>query len=271
MKSKWFSAGILSSLTVLAFFIVAASLVTAEIPPPVSGIEISEYSDSIIRQSGTIGTYQVEIKNIGILSLYDVRLEAEKLPEGWFSSSSDPVAELGFGDIAILEYELAVPEGVSGLYAFSLITRGSYGVSTVSDIEPVVLNVLLLPEPEVGAETTTTTVPVTTTTTTTTTTAVETTTTIGITTPEGTTQPPIVYISEDLPEMIEQFKEKLKSGWSGYLCSDTAFSKFRAAVTYVRTNIKAVLTDESLVYRTAFVLFAVMLVLMVVEKLMRML
>ena len=71
--------------------------------------------------------------------------------------------------------------------------------------------------------------------------------------------------------MIEQFKEKLKSGLSGYLCPDNVFSKFRAAVTYVRTNTKAMLTDESLVYRAAFALFAVMLVLMVVEKLMRML
>ena len=71
--------------------------------------------------------------------------------------------------------------------------------------------------------------------------------------------------------MVEQFKKRLKSGLSEYLCPGAALSKFRAAVTYVRTNIKAVLTNEPLVHRIAFVLFAVMLVLMAAEKLMRML
>jgi hypothetical protein len=222
---KRFSAVFLAALTI--FLSINLVLADAEIPP-VSGIEISEYEDSLVQQAGTSGAYEVKVKNIGVLGLRNVKLESEKIPDEWFSS--DASVDLEFGETGVLQYELAVPEAASGLFAFSLIARGSYGAGIASDIQPIVLNVLVLPEP--GATT-------------------------GTTSAAETTQPPIVSISEDLPKLIEN----LKYDWPEFV-----FSKFRAGVTYVRTTAKAVLTDKALIYNAAGWLFVFMLVLAGISK-----
>lgn len=221
MMLKRFSAVFLAALTI--FLSISHVLADAEIPP-VSGIEIFEYDDSLVHQAGTSGAYEVKVKNIGVLGLRNVKLESEKIPDGWFSS--DASVDLEFGETGVLQYELTVPETASGLFAFSLIARGSYGAGIASDIQPIVLNVLVLPKP-------------------------------GATTTIQTTQPPIVSISEDLPKLIEN----LKYDWP-----ELVFSKFRAGVTYVRTTTKAVLTDKALIYNVAGWLFVGMLVLAGISK-----
>jgi len=234
MMPKKLSVGIVSFLISLTLFSAVVSAAATEIPPPVSGIEILEYEESIVQQAGTSGTYEVKVKNIGVLSLLDVNLGAEKIQEGWFSS--DDAVDLEFGEAGVLAYELKVPEGVSGLYWFSLVARGSHGVGTVSDTGPVILNIVALPEANI-----------------TTTTTLE-------TTQPLITLPPIISISENLTEFIDELKEMFKSKeLESY--SELVFSKFRAAVTYVRITTKAVLSDQLLLYKTVVVLFVVMLIL----------
>jgi hypothetical protein len=113
MMFKRFSAVFLAALTI--FLSINLVLADAEIPP-VSGIEISEYEDSLVQQAGTSGAYEVKVKNIGVLGLRNVKLESEKIPDEWFSS--DASVDLEFGETGVLQYELAVPEAASGLFAF---------------------------------------------------------------------------------------------------------------------------------------------------------
>lgn len=212
--------------TVTIFFNSAIGLASADVPPPVSGIEILEYENSIAQQAGTRSAYEVKVKNIGVLGLRDVRLEVEKIPAEWFSSNA--TLDLEFGKVGTLKYELAVPEDASGLRAFSLIAKGSYGPGVVSDIEPIVLNALALPQPTEPKITTTTTQP--------------------------TTQPPIIPISKNISDLLN------------FLNPENVFSKVRAAVTYVKTTARGVLTDDTLIYKTAAALFVVMVVLVIVRK-----
>jgi len=152
---------------------------------------------------------------------------------------------LEFGEVGVLEYELTVPAGISGLYAFPLIVRGSYGVGIVSDIKPVVLNITTLAEPEVITTTTTTEAKITET---------ETITTITTSTTASTeTTNPLVILEKpiDMPEILNP---------------EIVFSKFRAGVTRVRTTVKAILTNEMLLYKTAAVLFIAMLILAGISK-----
>lgn len=239
-KPKNLSAGVVLFLISLTLFTVVVSAAATEIPPPVSGIEIFEYRDSIVQQAGTNGTYEVKIKNIGVLSLQDIKLGAEKIQEGWFSS--DDAVDLEFGEIGVLKYELKVPESASDLDWFSLVVSGSYGAGTTSDIKPVVLNIVALPE----ASITTTTTPE--------------------TTKPVITLPPIIPILENLTETIDELKEKLKAKelWT---CPEIVFSKFRAVVTYARVTARTVLANEVLMYKTAAILFVVMLILAAGKKL----
>ncbi len=228
---------ILTLFTLFTLFTPIISSATKDVPPPIYGIEILEYDYSLNQKPGTTETYEVKIKNIGILSLRDVKLEAEKIPEDWFSS--DATIDLEFGEVGALKYELTVPVGISGLYAFPLIARGSYGVGIVSDIKPVILNATILTEPKITTTTTTTEIKTAETTTTTT----EPTTS---TTAPTELQKPISVLEILNPEIV--------------------FSKFRAAVTRVRITIKAILTNEMLLYKTAAVLFIAMLILAGLSK-----
>lgn len=233
-------ASFLITLTLFTLFTLFTPIISSaakQVPPPVYGIEILEYDYSLNQKPGTTEAYEVKIKNIGVLSLRDVKLEAEKIPEDWFSS--DASIDLEFGEVGALKYELTVPVGVSDLYAFSLIVRGSYGVDIVSDIKPVILNVTILTEPKI-----------TTTTTTIETERAETTTTTAA--PAETTTP-----STELRKPISV---------SEILNPEIVFSKFRAAVTRVRISVKAVLTNEMLLYKTATVLFIVVLILAGLSK-----
>lgn len=233
---------IIFSVALMLFSGTIALLNSAAIPvsaasadiPPVSGIEILEYENSILQEAGTISTYEVKVKNIGVLDLRDVGLDAEKIPAGWFSSNA--TLELEFGKVGVLKYELAIPEDASGMSAFSLIVKGSYGPGVVTDIAPVVLNVLVLPEPKNTA-----------------TTEVTQTTTSQPATP-ATTQPPIIPISKGVSDLLK------------FLNPENAFSKFRGAVTYVRATASGILTDETIIYKTAAALFVVVVVLVIVRK-----
>ena len=234
-------ASFLIALTLFTLFTLFTPIISSaaeQVPPPIYDIEISEYDYSLNQKPGTTETYEVKIKNIGILSLRDIKLEAEKIPEDWFLS--DDTIGLEFGEVGALEYELTVPTGISGLYAFPLIVRGSYGVGIVSDIKPVVLNITTSAEPDII--TTTTTIETETTTTITTTTTALT----GTTAAPAEVQKPI-----DMPEILNP---------------EIVFSKFRAAVTRIRTTVKAVLNNEMLLYKTAAVLFIAMLILAGISK-----
>lgn len=239
----------LTLFLVSSMFVFTINSVVAEIPPPVYGIEIFEYDDLLLHPAGTTKEYEVKVKNIGVLSLRDVKLGAEKISNNWFLS--DSIADLEFEETGVLKYKLEIPESASGLHLFSLVVQGSYGVGMVSDIEPVVLNILVSPESNITpAITTTTMIETTITETVTTTTVVETAATT-------TTQPPIVSISDYLTNLTERVKSE---------GLEIVFSKFRAAVTYVRTSAKSILTNEALVYKTAAALFVLMLILTAIRK-----
>jgi len=238
------SIGIASFLIALILFTPIISLAAKEVPPPIYDIEISEYDYSLNQNPGTTETYEVKIKNIGILSLRDIKLEIEKIPEDWFLS--DDTIGLEFGEVGTLEYELTVPAEISGLYVFPLIVRGSYGVGIVSDIKPVVLNITTLAGPNII--TTTTTIE----------TEIEaerdettTTTTEPIETTETTN--PLVILEKPI-DMLE------------ILNPEIVFSKFRAGVTRVRTTVRAILTNEMLLYKTAAMLFITILILAGISK-----
>jgi len=230
--SAWVASSAIVSFLISLMFSAIISSGATDIPPPVSGIEIVEYKDSIVQEAGTAKAYEVKVKNIGVLTLNDVRLGAEKIPEGWFSS--DDVVDLEFEEVATLKYELTVPEGVSDLYWFPLVARGSYGVATVSDTAPVIVNVAA---PEANVTTTTA--------------------------PEAQLPlipAPIISISENLTQLFDELKEMLKSKeLEDY--SEIVFSKFRAGVAYVRVTARAVLSDQLLLYKTIVVLLVVTLIL----------
>lgn len=221
----------LTLFTLFTLFTPIISVAAGQVPPPIYDIEISEYDYSVNQKPGTTETYEVKIKNIGILSLRDIKLEIEKIPEDWFLS--DDTVGLEFGEVGALKYELTVPAGISGLYAFPLIVRGSYGVGIVSDIKPVVLNITTLAEPKVITTTTT----------------IETETITTITTSTTVLTEPEKPIS-----------------MSDILNPEIVFSKFRAGVTRVRTTVKAILTNEMLLYKTAAVLFIAILILAGISK-----
>ena len=136
MREKAFSAVILS-LVLLSTTCTAA--IASDIPPPVYGIDIVEYENSVEQGAGTSVMYEVNVKNIGVLGLRDIVLEYDRLPEGWFLSTDS--IDLEFDKVGILSYYISVPEGESSFRAFSLIARGNYGVGEVTKIVPVALNV----------------------------------------------------------------------------------------------------------------------------------
>jgi hypothetical protein len=138
-------------LSVVLFLGVCASA-TADVPPPVYGIDIVSYEYSIEQEAGTLVYYEVEVENTGVLALRDIVLESEKLPEGWFLSIGS--VDLEFEKTGTVGYEIALPKNASGLHAFSLIARGSYGVGEATKIVPIVLNIVKAKSVE---ETTTTT------------------------------------------------------------------------------------------------------------------
>jgi hypothetical protein len=196
--------------------------------PPVSGIEILKYESSIAQEPGTRSTYEVKVENIGVLGLSGVSLTAEKIPAGWFSSND--TLGLEFGKTGDLKYELAIPEDASGMLAFSLVAKGSYGPGVVTDIVPVVLNVVVLPQPTLPTTTTTE-------------------------QPQATTtQPPIISVSKSVSDLLN------------FLNPENAFSKFRDGVAYVGATARGILTDDTLIYKTAAALFVVVVVLVIIRK-----
>ena len=125
---------------VVNLFNTTTSSAAVEIPPPIHGVEIFEYNDSLTQIAGITETYEVKVKNIGVVGLGEVKLGAERLEYGWFSSNE--TASLEFKDVVTLRYSLSVPTDARGLYVFSIIAYGTSADTTVSNTGIVSLNVL---------------------------------------------------------------------------------------------------------------------------------
>lgn len=125
-----------STIASLAFFIPDA---LCDTPPPVYAVDITDYEDTLSQHAGTTKTYEVTVKNTGVMAMSEIRLGVERIDLGWFSSTETVALE--FGETAVLAYELAIPEGTEGFRAFSLVVFGTSGSTTVSNTKIVSLDI----------------------------------------------------------------------------------------------------------------------------------
>jgi hypothetical protein len=118
---------------------VKPATVAADTPPQIYDVGIVMYDYLLFQEAGTTATYEVTVRNTGVMDLSDVRLGAERLEEGWFSS--DDIAVLEAGQEANLTYDLQIQGGSEGMYAFSLVVFASSGRTGISNTKIVSLNI----------------------------------------------------------------------------------------------------------------------------------
>ena len=130
-----------AAVTLLVCFMVCAEAgaVEGDTPPQIYDVGIVVYDDLLFQEAGTTATYEVTVRNTGVMDLSDVRLGMERLEEEWFSS--DDTAMLESGQEANLTYTLQMPEDSEGTHAFSLVVFASSGRTGISSMEIVSLNI----------------------------------------------------------------------------------------------------------------------------------
>jgi len=265
----------LSVLSVLSVFSLLsiplfASASTSDIPPPVHGIQIYEYGKSINQSAGTEAAYEVQVQNTGVLDLTDVKLKSDKIPCEWFSTEavSNSSKTLKFGEIVTLDYKLKIPADAAGEKVFSIIAYGSYGVGSVSDIKPVLLNIT--PQPNItpgpgtvsrpsSDEATTGICSANITETTETTESVEKSTSSSTSTFTPTSIPP----TSPITGIIDATSKEIQNFTS---LPEKAFSRVRAFVAYARADLSDMFADGLLLSQIAAVLFVIVLILVGARK-----
>ena len=212
--------------------------------PPVYGVEIIEYNDSLIQIAGTKKTYGLIVKNTGVMDLSEIYLGVDRLDNKWFSS--DYKVSLKFRETGKLEFDLDVPENASGLHVFYLVVFGKSGNNAISNKVIISLGVL----PSTRPQTTTTTPMVTTTLVPTTSVPTET------TLPE-TTLPQITTT-------VTTNRTKILDGFSDF--SERAFSTVKSTLISLGSMVKGLLTNGSLLLDIAGSLFIILAVLLIVRE-----
>lgn len=142
-------------MLVMMLSFASANLVAADVPPQVYDIDIVSYGESLFQQAGTSVSYEVTVKNTGVMGLGDVRLGAERLDAEWFSS--DETTTLESGQEANLKYTLNIPEGEEGLHAFSIAVFATSATTGISSTKIVSLEVVSGSGTEADTTTTSTT------------------------------------------------------------------------------------------------------------------
>ena len=111
-------------------------------PPPIRGVEISKYDMRIQQNAGTIKTYDVIVKNIGVLEPTEMTMREDRLLDTWFTAKNT-ISGLMFGEEDTLQYQLSIPRTTEGgTHLFSIVAYASYGTSTKTDIQPVFLEII---------------------------------------------------------------------------------------------------------------------------------
>lgn len=111
-------------------------------PPPIRGVEISKYDMRIQQNAGTTKTYDVTVKNIGVLEPTEMTMREDRLLDAWFTAKNT-ISGLMFGEEDILQYQLSIPRTAEGgTHLFSIVAYAHYGTSTKTDIQPVFLEII---------------------------------------------------------------------------------------------------------------------------------
>jgi len=229
MASKSLAAFVLAVVFLSAASLVMSEAARASDTPPVYGIEIYGYENDVRQEAGTTSAHVVKVRNIGVLELMDIGLSAGRLPTAMFKAGAADRKVLKSGEAADIAYNLSVPDGFDGTYAFSVIATASYGVGNVSHSRAVQL--VASPGSAAANATTTTAAAL-----------------PANASGTGPAHPDLAAIGGRLAEL-----------------ASVPLSKFRAGVEYVRAGAASVLSDTILLDTVAAVLFAVMLVLFAVR------